>query len=301
MVPAVAVEGDTEFSPKHRLNHPEIPVVSMNMVNHQDTLSATEQVFPRSLWSGAWWQANTSCQAGSAANITSTPGQISKWRAIGEWATSLMRKADAAVWTFENVRRIAPAFQGLPIAAVYPVHKHCKLAQPRFRFIGSSEVLDMPQYEGEDYTCHDALAKRNGWTHKTALGMVARNSFGPHHIGADNVSSLSTEYIPTSADRAILQGYKEEDLPECLASTPEMAARKMVADVIPPLLANKMAHAVYPHLRSKLSAKAESTTKGVGKDRPYLPTGQEGCGTGQRRCLHDECFCRRSLSTGGGG
>ena len=77
---------------------------------------------------------------------------------------------------------------------------------------------------------------------------------GPRHIGADNVNSLSTEHIPTSADRAILQGYEEEDLPRFLASTSETCARKMVADVIPPPFANKMAHAVYPHLRSKRSA-----------------------------------------------
>ena len=180
-----------------------------------------------------------------------------------------MRKADAAVWTFENVRRIAPAFQGLPTAAVYPMHKHCKLAQTRFRFIWSSEVLNIPRYEGEDYTCHGALGERNGWTNKAAKDMVMRISFravrsldrkastvtsGPHHIGADNANSLSTEHIPTAADRAILQGYEEEDLPRFLASTSETSARKMVADVIPPPFANKMAHAVYPHLRSKLSA-----------------------------------------------
>ena len=63
---------------------------------------------------------------------------------------------------------------------------------------------------------------------------------GPHHIGGDNVNSLSTEHIPTAANRAILQGYEEEDLPRFLASTPEMVARKMVADVILPPFANKM-------------------------------------------------------------
>ena len=101
--------------------------------------------------------------------------------------------------------------EGLPTAAVYPMHKHCKLAQTRFRFIGSSEVHDIPRYEGEDYTFHDALAQRNGWTSKTAKGMVMGNSFGavrsldrkaftvtsgPHHIGADNVNSPSTEHYP---------------------------------------------------------------------------------------------------------
>ena len=130
-------------------------------------------------------------------------------------------------------------------------------------------MLNIPRYEGDDYTCHDALAERNGWTNKAAKGMVMRNSFGavrsldrkaftvtsgPHHIGADNANFLSTEYIPTAADRAILQGYEEEDIPRFLASTSETSARKMVADVIPPPFANKMAHAVYPHLRSKPSA-----------------------------------------------
>ena len=97
---------------------------------------------------------------------------------------------------------------------------------------------------GRRHTCHDALAQRNGWTSKAAKDMVMRNSFGavrsldrkaftvtsgPHHIGADNTAnSLSTEHIPTAADRAILQGYEEEDLPRFLASTSETSARKMV-------------------------------------------------------------------------
>ena len=50
---AVAVEGDTKVASTHRLNHPGIPVVNMNMVNRQATLNAIELVFPRSLWSGA--------------------------------------------------------------------------------------------------------------------------------------------------------------------------------------------------------------------------------------------------------
>ena len=71
IVPAVAVEGDTEVASTHRLNHPGIPVVNMNMVNHQDTLDAIEKVLPRSLWSGAWWHASTSCKDGSAATFLS--------------------------------------------------------------------------------------------------------------------------------------------------------------------------------------------------------------------------------------
>ena len=110
VVPAVAIEGDTEVAATHRLNHPGIPIINMTLVNHADTLEAIDQIFPRSLWSKAWWHASTSCKDGSAANITTTPGQISQWRAVGEWAIALMRKANAAVWTFENVRRIAPAF-----------------------------------------------------------------------------------------------------------------------------------------------------------------------------------------------
>ena len=77
---------------------------------------------------------------------------------------------------------------------------------------------------------------------------------GPHHIGAGNANSPSTEHILTAADRAILQGYEEEDLPRFLASPSETAARKMVADVIPPPFAKKMEQGGYPHLRSKLTA-----------------------------------------------
>ena len=59
-----------------------------------------------------------------------------------------------------------------------------------------------------------------------AKDLVMKNSFGavrtlnkksftvtsgPHHIGGENVNSLSTEHIPTAADRAILQGYKANE------------------------------------------------------------------------------------------
>ena len=135
VIPAVAVEGDTEVAATHRLNHPGVPIINMTMVNHADTLQAISSIFPRSLWSKAWWHASTSCKDGSTANFGTSPNQITQYRAMGEWAIALMRKANAAVWTFENVRRIAPAFQGLPTAAVYPMHKFCKLAQTTSRFI----------------------------------------------------------------------------------------------------------------------------------------------------------------------
>ena len=79
--------------------------------------------------------ASTSCKDGSAANITSTPGQISQWRAVGEWAIALMRKANAAVWTFENVRRIAPSktqLKDLEMVRMRYGHEDCHVIVPSF-------------------------------------------------------------------------------------------------------------------------------------------------------------------------
>ena len=62
LIPAVAVEGDAEVAVTHRINHPNVPVINMNIVNHRDTLAAIEKILPQTHWGHAWWHASTSCK-----------------------------------------------------------------------------------------------------------------------------------------------------------------------------------------------------------------------------------------------
>ena len=86
LIPAVAVERDTEVAATHRTNHPNVPMINMNMVNHRGTLAAIGQILPQTHWGHAWRHASASCKEGSSLNQTITPLQMRRWRAMGEWA-----------------------------------------------------------------------------------------------------------------------------------------------------------------------------------------------------------------------